>query len=210
MDAVSTELSQRTYGRPRNVDARRTHSRLLRAAREVLAERGLQAEVSDVLARAGIGAGTVYRNYPSKEALFLEVAREMANKTNAELLAIVAKVPDARECVAQAMKVGFKRVDEYGQLTIEMVAGNVPPEYHAVVNHETLGNFFALVIRRGISDGQFRPDLDVDYAVAVWFALVAPHALRHEMDRRSVSEIATLTTEFFLSAISVRTVDLGG
>ncbi len=191
-------------GRSTRADTRRTHDRLLRAAREVLAERGFQAEVSEVVARAGIGAGTVYRNYPSKEALFLEVAREMANKTNAELLAIAAKVPDARECVAQVMKVGFKRVEEYGQLAIEMFAGNVPPAYRAVADHETLGNFFALMIQRGISQGQFRPDLDVEYAVAVWFALVAPQALRLELDRRSVDEVAALTTEFFLSAISVR------
>ncbi len=179
------------------------HERLLRAAREVLAERGFQADVQEVITRAGIGAGTVYRNYPDKESLFLEVAREMANKTNAELLAIAANVPDARECVAQVMKVGFKRVEEYGQLAIEMIAGNVPPAYSAVVNRETLGNLFSLVIQRGISQGHFRPDLDVEYAVAVWFALVAPQALRLELDRRSVAEIAALTTDFFLSAISV-------
>ncbi len=186
------------------------HERLLRAAREVLAERGLQASIQEVITRAGICPGTVYRNYPDKESLFLEVAREMVSKTTAELHAIVAKVPDARECVAQVMKVGFKRVEEYGQLAIEMFAGNVPPAYRAVADHETLGNFFALMIQRGISQGQFRPDLDVEYAVAVWFALVAPQALRIELGRRSVDEIAALTTEFFLSAISVRSAGPNG
>ncbi len=184
--------------------AMENHERLLRAAREVLAERGFQASIQEVITRAGIGAGTVYRNYPDKESLFLEVAREMANKTNAELLAIAAKVSDARECVAQVMKVGFEKVEEYGQLAIEMFAGNVAPAYRAVADHETLGNFFALMIQRGISQGHFRPDLDVEYAVAVWFALVAPQALRLELDRRSVAEIAALTTDFFLSAISAR------
>ncbi len=134
----------------------------------------------------------------------------MANKTSVEVLAIAAKVSDARECVAQVMKVGFNRVEEYGQLAIEMVAGNVPPAYSAVVNRETLGNLFALMIQRGISQGHFRPDLDVEYAVAVWFALVAPQALRLELGRRSVPEIAALTTEFFLSAISVRSAGTDG
>ncbi len=180
------------------------HEGLLRAAREVLAERGLQAEIQEVITRAGIGAGTVYRNYPDKESLFLEIAREMANKTNAELLAIAAKVPDARECVAQVMKVGFEKVEEYGQLAIEMVAGSVPPAYRAVVNHETLGNFFSLVIQRGISQGHFRPDLDVEHAVAAWFTLASPQAMRLEMQRRPLDEIAALTSEFFLSAISAR------
>ena len=191
-------------GRSRRAGARLQRDRLLRATREVLAERGLQAEITEVVARAGIGAGTVYRNYPSKEALFLEVAREMANKTNAELLAIAANVQDARECVAQSMEVGFKRVKEYGQLAVELVAGTVPAAYSEVVNRQTLGHFFTLVIRRGIFQGHFRPELDVEYAVAVWFALVSPQALRFLMEHRSVDEIAGLTTDFFLAAISVR------
>ncbi len=184
--------------------------RLLRAAREVLAERGVQAQIQEIITRAGISPGAVYRNYPNKESLFLEVVRAMANKNGAEVLAIVAKVSDARECVAQVMEVGFNRVEEYGQLAIEMVAGNLPPAYSAVVNRETLGSIFALVIQRGISQGHFRPDLDVEYAVAVWFALVAPQALRLELGRRSVPEIAALTTEFFLSAIGVRSAGTDG
>ncbi len=194
----------RRAGSSTRQDALKNHKHLVRAAREVLAERGLQASIREVVIRAGMGAGTVYRNDPDKESLFLEVAREMANKTNAELLAIAAKVPDARECVAQVMKVGFKRVEEYGQLAIEMVAGIVPPAYSTVIDREAVGNLASLVLQRGIIQGHFRPDLDVEYAVAAWFALMAPQALRLELGRRSVDEIAELTTEFFLSAISVR------
>jgi AcrR family transcriptional regulator len=178
--------------------------RLLHAAREVLAESGLRAEIQVVLARSGVSAGAAYRIFPDKEALFLEVTREMANKTNAKLLEIVAKVRDARECVAQVMDVGFARVEEYGQLAIDVVAGNTPPAYRAVVNHMSLGFLFSLVIQRGIVQGHFRPDLDVEYVVEAWFALVAPQVLHLELSRRSVAEIAQLTTDFFLSAISVR------
>ena len=71
-------------------------------------------------------------------------------------------------------------------------------------NRESLGHFFALVIRRGIAQGHFRPELDVEYAAAVWFALVAPQPLHFLTDRRSVDEIAALTTDFFLAAVSVR------
>ena len=60
------------------------------------------------------------------------------------------------------------------------------------------------MIRRGIAQGHFRPELDVEYAAAVWFALVAPQPLHFLMDRRSVDEIVALTTDFFLAAVSVR------
>jgi AcrR family transcriptional regulator len=50
-------------------DAVRNRERVLRAAAEVFAERGFDATLNDVAARAGCGIGTVYRHFPNKEAL---------------------------------------------------------------------------------------------------------------------------------------------
>lgn len=197
---TTTSLSSRA-------DARLNRDRLLSAAREVLAEKGLKAEVSHIAERAGVGTGTVYRNYESKEALMLEVAREMAHRTSAELLEIAAKERDARRAVAKTMQVGFNRVKEYGLLAIEFVAGNVPAPYQGVVNRQTLSNIFSILIRRGIDQGVFRADLDVEYAVAVWFALVAPHALSELTQKRSVDGVAELTTDFFLAGITAPGVE---
>ncbi len=65
----------RRAGRSTHPLAMKNHDCLLCAAREVLAERGLQTEIQEVITRAEIGAGTVYRMYPDKESLFLEVGR---------------------------------------------------------------------------------------------------------------------------------------
>jgi AcrR family transcriptional regulator len=183
-------------------DARLNRERLLSAAREVLAERGFEAEVSEIASRAGVGAGTIYRNFQSREELLLGVAREMSYKTSSQLLAIAADVADARECVARAMEVGFQRVEEYGQLAIQLVGGTAPEPFAGVISRDTLGQYFRLLLQRGVGQGHFRADLDVEYAVAVWFALVAPQALSSLMQRRSVAEIAKLTTDFFLAGIS--------
>ena len=51
-------------------DARRNREKVLRAARDVFAEAGYDAPLDEIAARAGVGAGTVYRHFPSKEALF--------------------------------------------------------------------------------------------------------------------------------------------
>jgi AcrR family transcriptional regulator len=175
---------------------------LLRAAREVLAERGFDAEVDEIAARARIGAGTIYRNYPTKEALILEVVRELVSKTSTELYSIASSVDDARECVVRTMAVGFQRVKEYGHITIRLVAGTAPEPYAQEIDRGELGDIFRLLIRRGIDQGHFRSDLDVDYAVSVWFALVAPAALNELLATRSVDYIAALTAGFFLAGIS--------
>lgn len=58
-------------GRPRGrrQEADRNDARLMRAAREVFAELGWDAPVSEIARRAGIGMGSLYRRYPSKELL---------------------------------------------------------------------------------------------------------------------------------------------
>jgi AcrR family transcriptional regulator len=56
--------------RPLRADARRNRERVLEAARELFAESGIAVPLDDIAARAGVGPGTVYRHFPTKEALF--------------------------------------------------------------------------------------------------------------------------------------------
>jgi AcrR family transcriptional regulator len=186
------------------IDARNNRKRLLEAARSVLAECGFDADVTEIAARASVGAGTLYRHFENKEALILEVAQEMSDRTVQELDEIVGSVHDARECLKQTMQVGFQRVKDYGQLTIELVAGTQPPRYDHVVDRRGLANIFSTLIYRGIAQGHFRADLDVEYAVGVWFALVAPQALSRLMEKRTPDEIAEITTDFMLNGLSTR------
>jgi AcrR family transcriptional regulator len=62
--------------RPLRADARRNRERILASARAVFAESGAEAQIDDVAQRAGVGVGTVYRHFPTKEALLVELLRE--------------------------------------------------------------------------------------------------------------------------------------
>jgi len=56
--------------RPLRADARRNREKVLRAAREAFAASGYDVPLDEIAALAGVGPGTVYRHFPSKEALF--------------------------------------------------------------------------------------------------------------------------------------------
>jgi AcrR family transcriptional regulator len=60
--------------RPLRADARRNRERVLAAAREAFAESGFAVPLDEIAERAGVGPGTVYRHFPTKEALFEAVA----------------------------------------------------------------------------------------------------------------------------------------
>ncbi len=62
--------------RPLRADARRNRQRILESARVVFAKYGADAQIDDVAREAGVGVGTVYRHFPNKEALLVELIRE--------------------------------------------------------------------------------------------------------------------------------------
>jgi AcrR family transcriptional regulator len=70
-----------TRERPLRKDAERNRQRILDAARELFAERGLGVTLNDIAHHAGVGVGTVYRRFPDKaqlvDGLFEQRLREL-------------------------------------------------------------------------------------------------------------------------------------
>jgi AcrR family transcriptional regulator len=75
-------------------DAQRNLGRVLEAAAEVFAERGPDASVDEIARRAGVGHATVFRRFPTKDALILAVVQERVREL-AELAAAALADADA-------------------------------------------------------------------------------------------------------------------
>ncbi|MFF4545742.1 TetR/AcrR family transcriptional regulator [Streptomyces sp. NPDC001435] len=65
--------------RPHRKDAARNFDALLAAAREAFAEHGAEASLEDIARRAGVGIGTLYRNFPTRRDLFESVYADEVN-----------------------------------------------------------------------------------------------------------------------------------
>jgi AcrR family transcriptional regulator len=90
-------------GRVERADKARNRARILAAASEAFAERGVETQMDDVAARAGLGVGTLYRHFATKEALvvalrarrfeqILEVARRGIEREDGEPFEVFADV----------------------------------------------------------------------------------------------------------------------
>jgi AcrR family transcriptional regulator len=75
-------------------DARRNRMRLLEAAREVMREQGLDASLGEIARRAGVGNATLYRHFPTREALCEAVFAEYGNDLE-RIRERVLRIPDA-------------------------------------------------------------------------------------------------------------------
>jgi AcrR family transcriptional regulator len=70
--------------RARRADARRNQARILDAARAVVDEQGTQASLRDIARRAGVGLGTLYRHFPTRDALLETLLRHGFDRLTAQ------------------------------------------------------------------------------------------------------------------------------
>ncbi|GAB3434276.1 TetR/AcrR family transcriptional regulator [Actinophytocola sediminis] len=72
-----------TSPRPLRADAARNRELLLTAATDEFTERGLDASVADIARRAGVGKGTVFRHFATKDDLIAAIVLDRINALNA-------------------------------------------------------------------------------------------------------------------------------
>lgn len=87
-EVADSAIARPLIQRPQRADARRNFDALLVAARDAFAEDGAGASLEDIARRAGVGIGTLYRNFPTRDALVEAVYVE-------EVEAVVRAADDA-------------------------------------------------------------------------------------------------------------------
>lgn len=136
----------------RRADARRNHERIIAAALEVFAERGLEATVPDVAARAGVGKATVYRSYPTKTDLVEAVARH-GLAWLADRVAAAARRPDAFTALHDLLG------DISEKLAGDRVLVEVLPQARQWREDNGLNLQFAQIIAAAQRQGRLRSDV---------------------------------------------------
>lgn len=68
MSATETPF-ETSLARPKRADAQRNYNKVLAAARDAFAERGASTSLEEIARRAGVGIGTLYRHFPTRQAL---------------------------------------------------------------------------------------------------------------------------------------------
>jgi AcrR family transcriptional regulator len=83
--------------KPMRADARRNYEKIVAAAREVFAERGAEGSLDEIAKRAGVGPGTLYRHFPSREDLIDALMRDWSARVVADSEAAATDGLPARE-----------------------------------------------------------------------------------------------------------------
>ncbi|CAN3985081.1 TetR/AcrR family transcriptional regulator [Kitasatospora purpeofusca] len=173
-------------------DARRNRARVLAAAGEEFAERGTDVPLGDIARRAGVGAGTVYRHFPSKNALVEAVFAQQL----AELVAVWER-RTARSAPTEAL-IGLL-LDVVGSSgrrasLCEVVAGDTSwPRPLLTVAVGRFHRLLAALLDAAQRAGGVRPDLGPDDVVALTLGCAAMLTAHH--DRAAGLRLVRLTLD---------------
>lgn len=182
-------------------DARKNYDLLLAAARVVVAEQGADASLRDIVRKAGVGMGTLYRHFPAREALL-----ETLLRSDFEALAVRAGELEASGPADDALILWLREIIEFTYShrgIIALMMGAIEDTSSALhTSCVTLRAAGAALLARAQAEGKARADLDG----AALFDLVAALAWLREQPAHAPR--ADRLFEIIADAILVDRADL--
>lgn len=175
--------------RSMRADARRNRAKVLEVARQVFSTEGTGVPLDDIAEKAGVGAGTVYRHFPTKESLIQAVLL-----SRVESLADRARALSESQPPDQALeKFIYDMLYEGGEkrdLIDALVDIGVDPDTSLATAHAELQRVMGILLHRAQQAEAVRADIDVDDLMAlVTGVLIALHrGARHpKLPERSLA-----------------------
>jgi AcrR family transcriptional regulator len=167
---------------PRPVDRTEKAAQILKAASEVFVKRGYSSATIDEIAdTAGIGKGTVYLYFRSKDEILMAVFDECMTRLLQQMEGWIGKaeVParDQLEAINEIAIDGVIEMTPFYPLLFEFWAAaagdfksRIAPVYRRI--YDRLRNDVAAVIEAGMRDGEFRAGLDAQGVASLWVGAV--------------------------------------
>lgn len=155
---MPARLSKPGSRKPRT-DAQRNRERILEVAKEAFTHSGADTSLDEVAKEAGVGAGTLYRHFPTREALLEAVYRSEVEKLAAAQRDLSGKLPPIEALRAwMLLFVDYIAAKQIIAPALNTIVGG-PSKLYETYRAQIAGAIDALV-KRAIESGDIRKDLD--------------------------------------------------
>jgi AcrR family transcriptional regulator len=129
----------------------------MRAGRELFASRGPQAQMDEIAAHAGVGIGTLYRHFPTKEALLTAMVRDRFQGF-ADIARDAEDISDPRAALESVMRRSAEAVEGDLGFQLAMMDSN-QLEWEGIEEQKTaLAEVVTRIIDRAVAAGAVRDD----------------------------------------------------
>ncbi|MFL5844203.1 MAG: TetR/AcrR family transcriptional regulator [Solirubrobacteraceae bacterium] len=150
-----------TTERPLRADARRNRDAIVAAARAIVAEHGVEAQIQDVARKAGVGVGTVYRHFPTKDVLMGELMAQCMRE-NAQISRDAAAIEDPWLAFATLVRNGCESMAADAAKRRMWTVASDEAVAHASDAKQEMISSTAVVVDRAKASGRLRADFGGD------------------------------------------------
>lgn len=147
----------------RRADAVANQKKVLEAAKKLLAEKGLNAEIKEIADEAGVGVGTLYRSYADKNALLTAVTLDSVVEF-AELFDASMSESGFDAAFSSFLRAALSHSDRYGWLIAAALGWQLPEQALRILAEARTIVQIEKLITRGIDEGTLRSDLPIQSA----------------------------------------------
>jgi len=189
--------------------------RIVSAARSLVSEGGFRnASIGAVASAAGLSTGAIYRYFPSKAVLFVEMLTDAVHKECGILQQITSQPGTAEQRLCAAVESFARRALKGPHLAYAFIAEPTDPEVDAarILCRQEFGEVFKSVLREGIAAGEF-PTQSVEISAACIVgafteALIRPTAgaAKRKRDEQLVLEIVEFCRRAVVGNVSAGAV----
>lgn len=155
------QTSPRAVARRPRADGQRNRERILEAAREAFTQHGAEAALDDIARRAEVGTGTLYRHFPTRDALIEAVFRSQVEKLTAAGQRYALTMPPL-----DALRAWMFVFIDYvaGKMLILPALDTVPGGSTRMVEgtRGLIHSAFRGLVQRAVDSGDFRAATDPD------------------------------------------------
>ncbi|MEV8514228.1 helix-turn-helix domain-containing protein [Dactylosporangium sp. NPDC051484] len=157
-------------GTSRRSDALRNRERLLEVARELYAAHGTDVALRDIAERAGVGVGTVYRHFPTPEAMLEAVMSDRFEALRVGAAAL-ADAHDPRAALLDWLRTLIADLAEYRGLPSSSLAAMNDESSQLYRSCHGMRDAAEVLLRRAQQAGGIRPELRVGVLLRLAHAL---------------------------------------
>jgi len=155
---MATKRLQSAARKPR-ADAQRNRDRVLEVAREAFTRLGADASLDDIAKQAGVGAGTLYRHFPTRDELLRAVYRSEVEKLASAEQKFAETMPPMEALRAwMLLFVDYIATKKIIAPALNNLVGGPSKVFEA--SHDQIWEAIRALVKRAIKSGDIRKDLD--------------------------------------------------
>jgi AcrR family transcriptional regulator len=186
-------------------DAQRNHDHIVAVARQVFSEHGTEASLDEIAKRAGVGPGTLYRHFATREDLIDAVMKSWVDEIQRAADEAAASAAPPRELLLSWFRAFIAHISRQKGGPARLTAAMGNPGSHIYGKCQVLKDANARVLDRLQADGVLREDID-SLEVCRLVGGVAAVADQGELDAAAMEPLLDIVVDGLLVPVAGRRV----